>query len=95
MLLNFFTDGNITVLGSSRLVLVGICINGFHLLFRLSMSEVSDEGHVCLALSLMLNPSCVKDLDLTENYPGKSAERFLSASLKDPHCEIKDLRYSN
>lgn len=58
------------------------------------MSQISDEGHVCLALILMLNPSCTKDLDMTENDAGESAGKLLSATLKDPHREVKDLRYS-
>ncbi|XP_062389189.1 NACHT, LRR and PYD domains-containing protein 3-like [Sardina pilchardus] len=38
---------------------------------RLSQCGISDEGYVCLALALMLNPSCVKELDVNNNHPGE------------------------
>ncbi|KAL2086058.1 hypothetical protein ACEWY4_017117 [Coilia grayii] len=59
---------------------------------RLSGCAISDEGHVCLALSLMLNPSCVKQLDVSNNHPGESAQKLLSATLEDPHNKVNTLQ---
>ncbi|XP_062389172.1 ribonuclease inhibitor-like [Sardina pilchardus] len=59
-------------------------------MLRLSNAGVSDKGFFCLAVILLLNP-CVKDLDVSHNQPGESAQELLSA-IKDPHREIKELR---
>ena len=61
--------------------------------FRLSDSHISDDGYVCLALTLMANPSCLKKLDVSDNNPGESAKNLLLATLKDPHFKIEELRY--
>ncbi|XP_062395067.1 NACHT, LRR and PYD domains-containing protein 3-like isoform X2 [Sardina pilchardus] len=55
---------------------------------RLCKCGFSSEGYACLALALMLNPSCVKELDVSNNHPGESAQKLLSATLKDPHCKV-------
>ncbi|KAL2086064.1 hypothetical protein ACEWY4_017123 [Coilia grayii] len=62
---------------------------------RLSGCGISDEGHVCLALTLMLNPSCVKALDVSNNQPGESAQQLLSAILEDRHQEVENLLLAN
>ncbi|XP_041960836.1 protein NLRC5-like isoform X12 [Alosa sapidissima] len=59
---------------------------------RLRKCGFSDEGYVCLALTLMLNPSCVKKLDVNNNHPGESAQKLLSSTLKDPHRKVEALR---
>ncbi|XP_062389306.1 ribonuclease inhibitor-like [Sardina pilchardus] len=59
---------------------------------RLSNCDISNEGYVCLALALMLNPSCVKELDVNNNHPGKSAQKLLSATLEDPHRKAEALQ---
>ncbi|XP_041960833.1 protein NLRC5-like isoform X9 [Alosa sapidissima] len=61
---------------------------------RLRKCGFSDEGYVCLALTLMLNPSCVKKLDVNNNHPGESAQKLLSSTLKDPHRKVEALRLS-
>ncbi|XP_062389183.1 ribonuclease inhibitor-like [Sardina pilchardus] len=58
---------------------------------RLSNAGVSDKGLFCLAVILMLNP-CMKDLDVSRNQPGESAQELLSATLKDRQREISELR---
>ncbi|XP_076153763.1 ribonuclease inhibitor-like [Alosa pseudoharengus] len=60
---------------------------------RLSKCGVSDEGYVCLALALMMNPSCVKDLYVNNNHSGGSAQKLLSATLEDPHRKVETLQY--
>ncbi|XP_062394323.1 protein NLRC5-like [Sardina pilchardus] len=59
---------------------------------RLCNCGISDEGHVCLALTLMLNPSCVKELDVSNNHPGESAQKLLSATLEDPHRKVETIQ---
>ncbi|XP_062394808.1 ribonuclease inhibitor-like isoform X2 [Sardina pilchardus] len=59
---------------------------------RLSNCGISDEGYVCLALALMLNPSCVKELDVSNNNPGESAQKLFSATLEDPHRKVEALQ---
>ncbi|XP_062388568.1 NACHT, LRR and PYD domains-containing protein 12-like [Sardina pilchardus] len=61
---------------------------------RLSKCDISDEGYVCLALALMLNPSCVKELDVNNNHPGESAQKLLSATLEDPHRKVEALQFA-
>ncbi|XP_062394478.1 NACHT, LRR and PYD domains-containing protein 3-like isoform X2 [Sardina pilchardus] len=60
-------------------------------ILRLCKCGFSSEGYVCLALALMLNPSCVKELDVSNNHPGESAQKLLSATLKDPHRKVEAL----
>ncbi|XP_042560573.1 NACHT, LRR and PYD domains-containing protein 12-like isoform X4 [Clupea harengus] len=59
---------------------------------RLTDCHISDDGYVCLALTLMANPSCVKELDLSNNNSGESAKNLLFATLKDPHLKMEELR---
>ncbi|XP_062396037.1 protein NLRC5-like [Sardina pilchardus] len=59
---------------------------------RLSKCGISDEGYVLLALTLMSNPSCVKDLDVSNNHPGESAQKLLSATLEDPHRKVEAIQ---
>ena len=61
--------------------------------FRLSDCHISDDGYVCLAFTLMANPSCVKELDVSNNNPGELATNLLFATLKDPHFKMEELRY--
>ncbi|XP_062408303.1 NACHT, LRR and PYD domains-containing protein 3-like isoform X2 [Sardina pilchardus] len=61
---------------------------------RLSKCGISDEGYVCLALTLMLNPSCVKELDVSNNHPGESAQKLLSATLEHPDRKVEALRFA-
>ena len=69
-------------------VCVKLCVS-----FRLTDCHISDDGYVCLALTLMANPSCVKELDVSNNNPGELAKNLLFATLKDPHFKIEELRY--
>ncbi|XP_036414723.1 NLR family CARD domain-containing protein 3-like isoform X2 [Colossoma macropomum] len=59
---------------------------------RLSGCMVTDKGCSSLALSLKSNPSHLRDLDLTYNYPGESGLKLLSDLLEDPHYKLEKLQ---
>ncbi|XP_048017993.1 NLR family CARD domain-containing protein 3-like [Megalobrama amblycephala] len=52
---------------------------------------VTDEGCAALASALRLNPSHLRELNLSENKIGQSVN-LLSGVLKDPHCKLEILR---
>ncbi|KAI5087423.1 NLR family CARD domain-containing protein 3 isoform X17, partial [Silurus meridionalis] len=53
---------------------------------------VSDKGCVALSSALRLNPSHLRDLNLSENKLGDSGVKFLSGI---PHCKLERLWLSN
>uniref|UniRef100_A0A8C7YHV4 NLR family CARD domain-containing protein 3-like n=1 Tax=Oryzias sinensis TaxID=183150 RepID=A0A8C7YHV4_9TELE len=59
---------------------------------RLSGCQVSEEGCVCLDAALSSNPSHLKELDLSYNYPGDLGTKLLSAKREDPNCKLEALR---
>ncbi|XP_042561242.1 stonustoxin subunit beta-like [Clupea harengus] len=59
---------------------------------RLSDCLISEKGCICLASALSSNPSHLKELDLSYNYPGKSGLRLLSVRLEDPDCKLEKLK---
>ncbi|XP_055751430.1 NLR family CARD domain-containing protein 3-like isoform X1 [Salvelinus fontinalis] len=58
---------------------------------RLSGCLVTEEGCASLVSALRLNPSHLRELDLSYNHPGDSGVRLLSARLEDPHCRLEKL----
>uniref|UniRef100_A0A3B1J2F5 NACHT domain-containing protein n=1 Tax=Astyanax mexicanus TaxID=7994 RepID=A0A3B1J2F5_ASTMX len=61
-------------------------------ILRLSGCMITEKGCCSLASALILNPSHLKELDLTYNHPGESGVKLLSDRLKDPHCKLEILR---
>ncbi|KAI4905550.1 hypothetical protein NFI96_022232 [Prochilodus magdalenae] len=61
-------------------------------ILRLSCCKITEKGCSSLASALNSNPSHLKELDLTYNYPGESGGNLLSATLKIPHCSLNTLR---
>uniref|UniRef100_A0A6Q2WS46 B30.2/SPRY domain-containing protein n=2 Tax=Esox lucius TaxID=8010 RepID=A0A6Q2WS46_ESOLU len=57
----------------------------------LSGCLVTEEGCASLASALRLNPSNLKELDLSYNHPGNVGVRLLSAGLEDPHWRLENL----
>ncbi|XP_042559946.1 stonustoxin subunit beta-like, partial [Clupea harengus] len=53
---------------------------------------ISEKGCICLASALSSNPSHLKELDLSYNYPGKSGLKLLSVRLEDPVCKLEKLK---
>ncbi|XP_071223472.1 NLR family CARD domain-containing protein 3-like isoform X2 [Salvelinus alpinus] len=58
---------------------------------RLSGCLVTEKGCASLVSALRLNPSHLRELDLSYNHPGDSGVRLLSARLEDPHCRLEKL----
>ncbi|XP_038844619.1 NLR family CARD domain-containing protein 3-like [Salvelinus namaycush] len=59
----------------------------------LSLCGVEEEGCASLVSALRSNPSHLKELDLSNNRPGDSGVRLLSAGLEDPHWRLEKLKY--
>ncbi|XP_072513197.1 NACHT, LRR and PYD domains-containing protein 12-like isoform X3 [Salminus brasiliensis] len=57
-------------------------------ILRLSGCMITEEGCSSLASALSLNPSYLKELDLSYNHPGESGEKLLSARQEDPLCHF-------
>ncbi|XP_064815928.1 NLR family CARD domain-containing protein 3-like [Oncorhynchus masou masou] len=60
---------------------------------RLSLCGVEEEGCASLVSALESNPSHLRELDLSNNHPGNSGVRLLSAGLEDPNCRLEKLKY--
>ncbi|XP_049324272.1 protein NLRC3-like isoform X1 [Astyanax mexicanus] len=58
-------------------------------ILRLSGCMVSEKGCSSLAAALSSNPSHLKELDLTFNHPGESAQQLFSARLEDPGYTVR------
>ncbi|KAL0992603.1 hypothetical protein UPYG_G00095600 [Umbra pygmaea] len=58
---------------------------------RLSGCLVTKEGCASLVSALRLNPSHLKELDLSYNHPGDSGVTLFSAGLKDPTWRLEKL----
>ncbi|XP_062397896.1 NLR family CARD domain-containing protein 3-like [Sardina pilchardus] len=60
---------------------------------RLSHCLITQKGCSFLSSALKSNPSYLKQLDLSYNYPGDSGVRELTDRLKDPSCKLETFRY--
>ena len=71
-------------------VFVKSCLDQFlsFLSGRLCGCLITEEGCSFLASALNSNPSELRELDLSYNYPGESGEKLLSARVEDPHSEL-------
>ncbi|CAI5660389.1 unnamed protein product [Oreochromis niloticus] len=58
----------------------------------LSGCLITEEGCTSLASALTLNPSYLRELDLSYNHPGDSGIKLLSAGLKDPRWRLDTLK---
>uniref|UniRef100_I3KSP2 B30.2/SPRY domain-containing protein n=1 Tax=Oreochromis niloticus TaxID=8128 RepID=I3KSP2_ORENI len=58
----------------------------------LSGCLITEEGCTSLASALTLNPSYLRELDLSYNHPGDSGIKLLSAGLNDPRWRLDTLK---
>ncbi|KAM6945353.1 NACHT, LRR and PYD domains-containing protein 3-like [Aplochiton taeniatus] len=61
---------------------------------RLSGCSFKEEGCSSLASALRSNPSHLRELDMSYNYPGDFGVKLLSALLEDPQSRLATLRMS-
>uniref|UniRef100_A0A3P8QWI0 NACHT domain-containing protein n=1 Tax=Astatotilapia calliptera TaxID=8154 RepID=A0A3P8QWI0_ASTCA len=59
----------------------------------LSGCLITEKGCISLASALSSNPSHLRELDLSYNYPGGLGLKLLLAGLKDPSWRLDTLRY--
>ncbi|KAL7858947.1 hypothetical protein SRHO_G00140940 [Serrasalmus rhombeus] len=61
----------------------------------LQRCRIREEGCAALAKALKSNPSHLRELELSYNYPGDLGVKELSALLEDPHCKLEKLQLSD
>uniref|UniRef100_A0A3B3S730 Uncharacterized protein n=1 Tax=Paramormyrops kingsleyae TaxID=1676925 RepID=A0A3B3S730_9TELE len=61
-------------------------------ILRLAGCRVTEEGCSSLTSALRSNPSHLRELDLSNNHPGLSGVKLLSAVLEDPSCKLEKLK---
>ncbi|XP_030274940.1 NACHT, LRR and PYD domains-containing protein 3-like isoform X2 [Sparus aurata] len=62
---------------------------------RLSGCELSTIHCNTVAWALKSNPSHLRELDLSNNYPGNPGVELLSDGLESPHCRLENLRLNH
>uniref|UniRef100_A0A3B5QUJ5 NACHT domain-containing protein n=1 Tax=Xiphophorus maculatus TaxID=8083 RepID=A0A3B5QUJ5_XIPMA len=62
---------------------------------RLSGCLITEEGFAALASALMLNPSHLRELDLSYNHPGETGAQPLLAGLEDAKWKLETLTQCN
>uniref|UniRef100_A0A3B3VKZ4 Uncharacterized protein n=1 Tax=Poecilia latipinna TaxID=48699 RepID=A0A3B3VKZ4_9TELE len=60
--------------------------------YLLSGCLITEEGCAALASALTVNPSHLKELDLSYNNPGDSGMKSLTALLKNPSFKLDSIR---
>ncbi|GAA6083659.1 NACHT, LRR and PYD domains-containing protein 3-like isoform X6 [Tachysurus ichikawai] len=58
---------------------------------RLSCCEFTERGFFDIASALKSNPTCLRYLDLSKNFPGKTAMEKLCAAIRQPSCTLQTL----
>ncbi|KAG7323395.1 hypothetical protein KOW79_013097 [Hemibagrus wyckioides] len=58
---------------------------------RLSCCGITERGFLSLSSTLRLNPTCLRELDLSKNFPGKTAMKQLCAAVGQSTCNLQTL----
>ncbi|XP_064807886.1 NACHT, LRR and PYD domains-containing protein 3-like isoform X1 [Oncorhynchus masou masou] len=85
-------------LGNSGVTMLSAGLGNPHcklMILRLCNCGMTEEGCASLATELRLNPSHLKDLDLSSNSPGDPGMNLLFAVLVDPCCKLEILTLDN
>ncbi|XP_029552312.1 NACHT, LRR and PYD domains-containing protein 12 isoform X2 [Salmo trutta] len=85
-------------LGNSGVMMLSAGLGNPHcklMILRLCNCDMTEEGCASLATALRLNPSHLKDLDLSFNSPGDPGMNLLFAVLVDPCCKLEILTLDN
>ncbi|KAK3547296.1 hypothetical protein QTP86_018829 [Hemibagrus guttatus] len=61
---------------------------------RLSHCVITERGFSALSSALILNPTCLRELDLSMNFPGKTAMKQLCAAVGQSTCTLQTLWFS-
>ncbi|XP_048856465.1 uncharacterized protein LOC125723773 [Brienomyrus brachyistius] len=64
-------------------------------ILRLAGCTFTEEGCSSLTSALRLNPSHLRELDLSYNHPGDSGVKLLSAVLENPSCKLEILKLNS
>ncbi|XP_059361622.1 NACHT, LRR and PYD domains-containing protein 12-like isoform X1 [Carassius carassius] len=64
-------------------------------ILRLSGCMVTEEGCCYISSALTLNPSHLRELDLSYNHPGDSGVKLLQEKLEDPNCSLDKFNVKN
>ncbi|XP_023201491.1 E3 ubiquitin-protein ligase TRIM21-like [Xiphophorus maculatus] len=67
------------------------CFRAWEEKLRLSGCLITDEGCAALASALTMNPSHLKELDLSFNYPREAGMESLAAIMKNPSFRLESL----
>ncbi|XP_076836591.1 NACHT, LRR and PYD domains-containing protein 12-like isoform X2 [Brachyhypopomus gauderio] len=90
---------NLNVTGDSGVKQLSALLEDPHCTLEILLLEycmISEEGCVALCSALRSNPSShLRVLNLSQNKPGDSGVKQLSALLEDPHCTLVILHLSN
>ncbi|XP_045553077.1 NACHT, LRR and PYD domains-containing protein 12 isoform X3 [Salmo salar] len=81
-------------LGNSGVMMLSAGLGNPHcklMILRLCNCDMTEEGCASLATALRLNPSHLKDLDLSSNSPGDPGMNLRFAVLVDPCCKLEIL----
>ncbi|XP_052424247.1 NACHT, LRR and PYD domains-containing protein 3-like isoform X3 [Carassius gibelio] len=64
-------------------------------ILRLSGCMVTEEGCRYISSALTLNPSHLRELDLSYNHPGDSGVKLLQEKREDPNCSLDKFNVDN
>lgn len=65
----------------------------FFCVFRISGCQITEDGCHYLVAALNVNPSHLRELDLSYNNPGLTGISLLSGGVKHKMCRLETLKY--